>query len=506
MRTQGLPTIATFRNGPTGGSAPARPRSGAPPVRPQPRTPLERLRLPGLLLGLLLGAGVTALVIGLPSLRYGPQRPALHAQIATASALVALLVALLAAGRHRRGALAADLLLALAFGVLGVVNLVTSAVQGATGASPHGPLAWTPVSGRLVAAALLAAAAVVRGRAPGLARPRPTARLLAFASAGALAALALGLAALDPQLPRALGDGVPASGAPFGPFSGSPASVVLKAACLVLVVAAAAGFAGRSRRTPDRLAVPLAWGTVLLAFAWLNYLLVPSLYVNWFYAGDVLALAAYVVLAGGAVAEIREVQRDRARLATLAERGRVARELHDGVAQEVLYLLAQARRLRADRPGPEADRLLVAAERALDESRAAISALRAPPDEPPAAALARIGRELGRRLELDVRVEVEPGVELEPAARDALSRIVGEALANAARHGRARHATVELRGGPPRRLVVRDDGDGFDPDPARVPAGSFGLASIRERAAAIGGEARIRSAPGAGAEVEVTLP
>jgi signal transduction histidine kinase len=90
--------------------------------------------------------------------------------------------------------------------------------------------------------------------------------------------------------------------------------------------------------------------------------------------------------------------------------------------------------------------------------------------------------------------------------RGALARIVGEALANAARHGRARGATIELQAGPPRRLRVRDDGHGFDPDPAHLPAGAFGLTSIRERAAAFGGRAQIRSAPGDGTEVEVTLP
>lgn len=485
--------------------------SGRDPA-PPPSAPLGRRWRDGLLLAILVGIGVTVVVVATPDLRYGPQRPALHVQIATAAALVALLVALLAAGRHRRTPLVADLLLATSFAVLGATNLLTSAIQGATGRSPDGPLAWTPVSGRVVAAALLACAAfaggnVVRGswlaRAAGRTRPRHAAHVLALASAGAIAVLALTLAALDPQLPPAAGVGATPA---YGPFAGSPASIVLKGACLVLVVAAATGFALRARRRPDRLSVPLSWGVTLLAFAWLNYLLVPSLYVNWFYAGDVLALAGYLVLAAGAVLEIRDSQADRARLAALAERGRVARELHDGVAQEVLHLLAQVRRLQAQQPGPETDRLLTAAERALAESRSAISTLRAPLDEPLPATLARIGGELGRRLDLDVHVETDADVAVEPAVRDALARIVGEALANAARHGRARCATIELQAGPPRRLRVRDDGRGFDPDPACVPAGSFGLQAMRERAAAFGGRTQVRSSPGDGTEIEVTLP
>ncbi|HET6449437.1 MAG TPA: MASE3 domain-containing protein, partial [Conexibacter sp.] len=327
---------------------------------PQATPPFGRRGRFGLLLAIAIGSGTTALVAVSPHLRYGPQRPALHAQIATAAALVALLVALLAAGRYRRSPLAADLLLATSFAVLGTTNLLTSAIQGATGHSPHGPLAWTPVSGRLLAAALLAAAALAASRR--IARPRSASRMLVLTSVGALAALALLLAALDPQLPPAASAGAAPA---FGPFAGSPASIVLKGSCLALVVVAAVGFARRARSRPDRLSLPLAWSVTLLAFAWLNYLLVPSLYVNWFYAGDVLALAAYVTLAAGAVAEIRDYQHDRARLAAVEERSRVARELHDGVAQEVLYLLAQVRRLQATQPGPETDRLLGAAERAL---------------------------------------------------------------------------------------------------------------------------------------------
>lgn len=462
-----------------------------------------RRHLLGLLLVVAAGTAVTALVAATPSLRYGSQRPALHVQIATAAALVALLVALLGAGRYRRAPTAADLLLAASFAVLGVSNLVTSAIQAATGSSPSGALGWTPASGRVVAAALLAGAAL---SARTLRRPRHTSRVIALASLGALAVLALALAALDPQLPPALGPGVSAAGAPYGPFAGSAASIVLKGTALALMVLAAAGYATRVCREPDRLSLPLSWGTALLAFAWLNYLCVPSLYVNWFYAGDALALAAYLLLAAGAVAEIRAYQRDRARLATLEERGRVARELHDGVAQEVLHLLAYARRLRDEQPGPEVDRLLEAAERALAESRSAISTLRAPLDEPLPAALARIGGELGRRHELDVRVETDADVDAAPHVRAALTRIVGEALANAARHGCARCVTIELHAGPPRRLLVRDDGAGFDPDPARVPTGSFGLQTMRERAAAVGARTEVRSAPGRGTEVEVVLP
>ncbi len=218
------------------------------------------------------------------------------------------------------------------------------------------------------------------------------------------------------------------------------------------------------------------------------------------------AVVACLLLAAGAVVEIRGHQRRCARLATIEERARVARELHDGVAQELAHVLAHARRLEAHRPGAESQRLLGAAERALHESRAAISTLRAPLDEPLSEALHRVAGELGRRLGLDVRVDADPAVELEPEARRAVLRIVGEALSNAARHGGARSAAIELRDGAAPRLTISDDGRGFDPDPGRIPKGCFGLVSMRERAAALGGRLAVRSTPGAGTEIEVTLP
>lgn len=210
---------------------------------------------------------------------------------------------------------------------------------------------------------------------------------------------------------------------------------------------------------------------------------------------------------GASAARAEPTTADRlAREAVAEERRRVARELHDGVAQEVLHLLAQARQLNAERPGPDSERLLSCAERALDASRSAISALRAPLGESLPDALERVGGELSRRLELDVHVRADRRAQAPPEAAEALVRIAGEALANAARHGAAQAAEVELHAGPPLLLVVRDDGRGFDPDPARIPPGAFGIVSMRERASCVGGRLAIRSAHGAGTELRVSLP
>jgi signal transduction histidine kinase len=461
------------------------------------------LRWTGLLVAGLVGAAVTTLVVTVPSLRFAYHRVTLHAQIATASALVALLVSMLAAGRFRRLPTASDLLLAVSFAVLGGSNLLFSVIPAATGRSPSGLATWLPLSGRLIAAALLAAAALVPARIRR--RPAHAARTLVAATVCSLGLLAVVLATLGPDLPQDAGGGHPAGAVPYRVLSGTTGSIVLKGISAALVVVAAAGFTARRRRRLDWFSVFLTWGTTLLAFAWLDYLLVPSLYVDWFYAGDVLALGAYLLLAAGAVGEIRAYQRDRARLAAIEERARVARELHDGVAQELLYLLGQARRLHKLQPGPVTERMLSAAERALDESRAAISTLRVPLDESLHEALERAAGELGRRLDLDVRVSGEPTLQVAPPVREALMRIVGEALSNAARHGGARTAAIELRDGEPCSVTVRDDGCGFDPDARRPSRDCYGLLAMRERAEAFGGGLAIRSAPGAGTEVEVAL-
>ncbi len=104
-------------------------------------------------------------------------------------------------------------------------------------------------------------------------------------------------------------------------------------------------------------------------------------------------------------------------------------------------------------------------------------------------------------------MHAEDAVELTPEQGDAVLRIVAEAFRNAVRHGGATCVSVELTC-PPLRLVVRDDGSGFDPSvPARTAGGGgFGLTSMRERAEGLGAALRLRSAVGTGTTVEVVWP
>jgi signal transduction histidine kinase len=86
----------------------------------------------------------------------------------------------------------------------------------------------------------------------------------------------------------------------------------------------------------------------------------------------------------------------------------------------------------------------------------------------------------------------------------ALFRIAQEALTNVARHAHAQHISVTLHSGRPARLIISDDGRGFQPD--AVGEGRFGLVSMRERAANIKALLGIRSAIGQGTEITVEWP
>jgi len=121
-------------------------------------------------------------------------------------------------------------------------------------------------------------------------------------------------------------------------------------------------------------------------------------------------------------------------------------------------------------------------------------------------------REYAARWQKEYGIEVSltlPPVEeerLPVAVETALFRIVQEALANAARHARAKGVQIRLsREGTQVNLHVSDDGQGFDPSAPRA-ATHVGLWSMRERAIQFGGEARIESAPGQGTRITITLP
>ena len=206
------------------------------------------------------------------------------------------------------------------------------------------------------------------------------------------------------------------------------------------------------------------------------------------------------------------------RLAALEEGERLAREMHDGLAQSLTYLklkaevgLAQAETEtgRALLPGT-LEAIRRGALEGLEDVRRAIMDLRAPltaPAEEFSVHLAGYVRAWSRNsgVETELELPAEP-VALPADAQFQVLRIVSEALANTRKHAAAQHVSVRLeRDRDGLRLAIRDDGRGFDPEHVDGE-GHFGLPILRERGALLGGSVDVVSVPGAGTEVRLRIP
>jgi signal transduction histidine kinase len=201
--------------------------------------------------------------------------------------------------------------------------------------------------------------------------------------------------------------------------------------------------------------------------------------------------------------------------AAIAERNRLAHELHDSVTQSLysvtLYAEAAARLLTAGKQSEAADHLRElrdTAQEALREMRLLIFELHPPALEKSglAGALqARLDAVEGRGgMQTDLQIE---GVEhLSPPVRAELYHVALEALNNALKHARARHVRVHVRFlDTATCLEVGDDGVGFEPSAAQG-GGGLGLDGMKERAQRIGGKLQVESAPGQGTRVRIEAP
>jgi signal transduction histidine kinase len=462
-----------------------------------------------LLAPLVLGIVLTAAAVG-PVLHFAYANTSLHVAIETANGLIAVFAFLLVTGRLRRGVVLSDLALAVALALLALSNLLFSTIPAAAnGDQPSVFAAWSPLLGRLVGGVALVVAAYAPAHV--VARPRRTIALAVGATA-ALLMLVVGLVLIfEPSLPPALSDELTPERADHARIMGPPGVIVLQLAGALIYGLAAVGFARRFERVGDELLGWLAAAAVLLAFARLNRALFPALFPGWLYTADLLRLGSYVLVLAGAAREIARAQREGALAAVLEERQRMARDIHDGLAHELAFISTHAQRLGPRTVGrrDEQTALVVelgdAARRALEESRAAIGALTEPLDEPLDTAIARAAEEVSVRYGVRLRFALESPMSVPAPTRTAMSRIVREAVTNAARHGGVDEVQIELaRDGRGLRLVVSDSGHGFDP--ASADRRGFGLRSMRERAQALGGTFEVRSAPDSGCVVEVRLP
>jgi signal transduction histidine kinase len=190
--------------------------------------------------------------------------------------------------------------------------------------------------------------------------------------------------------------------------------------------------------------------------------------------------------------------------AVVDERRRIARDMHDGMVQELVFIAMQGRELAAQ--DPRAAEIETAADKALADARGVILALTDPIDEPLPTAVTRVAVSLTNRSGTTLELELDDQAEAGPRAREGLLLIISEAISNATRHGNASKVHVALSANAGLRLAISDDGHGFENTSGSVPRNGFGLTSMQERVENLGGELRLHSRPGEGTQVEVTLP
>ena len=435
---------------------------------------------------------LTAAIAWTPRLLFGLHQPSLHLVLDSVDACIAALVVFLLAGRYRRDHTWRSLLLPCGLFLLALAPVLGALV--ATLATHRFEVWWTQAV-RVEGALLVAMGAMVGSR-----------KLLRHGTAVVLGSLALAGAAggvlflARSSLPVPVDSSPPSASSPT--IEGHPALLVAHAVGALAFLAAAFVFArdDARREAPDELLRSLAPALVLGAFSRVHYVLFPSIYSGWLYTGDLLRTASYVVLLVGAAREISSHWAAQSLLAVREDRRRLARELHDGVVQELVFIAMEGE-LASD--PAHSKRIVEAAHRGLDEARGAVDLL-AQGEEPTfALALHGLASQLTERYGVPVVLDVDVSVAVAPDTGHALLRIAREAAGNAARHGGPTRIGIGLtRDSGRHQLVVHDDGCGFDPE--RVPHHGYGLTSMRDRARGLHGELDLRSTVGRGTTVTVT--
>ena len=427
----------------------------------------------------LLGASL-ALFVTNRHLQTQVNLPNLRLVLQTIGAFASGIIAVLAAVRYSVEGRRLDLLLSTGFLVAAVSTTAFSIIPALNGHPIHRTEAWAAVLGRVYSWVFIAAAPFVRGRSG----PRALANTIAVA----LIVLFLGWLGL-----RSVGMSL----APLDPHSDTPFALTSMLSALALLnLLALVGFGKRFYERREDL------DATLMLFASLHYIFTPVLATSSVSRGDFLRLLAYGLLLVGAWRAISFAVFGRA---VAEERARVAREIHDGLAQYLFALSTHATMLEQGAPPePTITKLKEAATAAQQEARYAILALST------AAGNATLDAALRRYVEfvtadgaLEVDVEIDPAVRLAPDEQIEVFRIVQEGLANVRKHANSTRAEVVIgvRDGE-RYVSVRDDGEGFD---GRPTAAGQGLKNIRARTESIEGGFTLTSRPGFGTALEVVL-
>ncbi len=306
----------------------------------------------------------------------------------------------------------------------------------------------------------------------------------------------------------------------------TPFAVSMVVATVILIIASALLF-----RTVYVTGGPvsdgfLAVGLIITASSELQSAFYPSVFTNLVTASDLMRLVAYGVMLLGIGAEQRSDLRalreayaalDRLRVteaerAALEERARLAREIHDGLAQHLWFAKLKFERLSGSVPDAErplAGEVGQALDSAIVEARQALVTMRTSLDTdlPLSEMLTRTVDDFSQRSGIQVTFSAGAAlpVALPPRQQIEVLRVVQEALTNVRKHADA--TVVRVRAdthGRDLSVTVADNGRGFDPT-APVDQG-LGVQGMEERARLMGGSLRITSEPQGGTTVEITVP
>ncbi len=454
------------------------------------------LQLRKLAVGCALGsAGATVAFMLVASLNFELRAPALHVALETTAAITASAAAFLLLGRFWRTGYIDELILSAGLSLLAVSNFAFAALPAVFHLQSIRSSTWGTLFTATLAALLISVAALLPRRRLAAGR-----RWLLAVYGGTLV-LAIGACAPMVMYPHVLPQLNVSSDVSS---TAHPSLDALQLGLALFYILAALGFARRHRLTNDELSGWLAVACILSGASRVNYFFHPALNSSWVYTGDVFRLGFYLALLIGAAREIASYWTSVVAAASLEERRRLARDVHDGLAQEIAFIARNARLLRDNGAEPQlVERILNGIARAQEESRRVVGALAARPEEPLDQALADAVREAAARYGASVDMELESGIELSPREREAVVRIASEAATNAARHSGTEVLRLYLeRLEAGMRLEVADDGAGFDDE---QPRSGFGLVTMKDRADALGGKLRIDSRRGGGTRVELEL-
>jgi len=484
----------------TGGAqaeADQRPRVLPADLRPVIRGRVTLHRVTWLQVLVAVAAALLALGFIAPTAAHAPASRAAAESLITMLALLGALALGTQFGRTRQ---LRDLMLVGGLALFALVELTGGALPAALEIGARGQLEGMMQLGQLFVAAVIAVAAFTPSSRM-VVRHRRGLALMVGCSVLLLAGAELGGLLLRSEL--AVGVAQPTFG--IGAAIDQPVALVAVLLTGGLFACASARLAQRGQIERDEAISLLAGGVAVMAAARLYFLAMPALPAGWISPLQGIWLLAILLVAAAIVCRERGVRAGMMRAAALAERRRVAGDLHDGLAQDLAFIATHGEQI-AEEYGPDHP-LVIAARRALAVSRGAITELSDTRSVAPRDALEAIAQELRERFEMSIAIDADADAELAADSSEHVLRIAREAIANAGRHGHAKNVLVSLSAtGDAIALRVRDDGRGLCGGAVSGGAEGFGIGSMRERAAALGGRLTLRERGGGGIELEVVVP